>query len=94
MCLQAFAALPLPISTRLPAQVNSSFEVKSDRQSLWYTDSQSSLQGYARLRSAWNHKLIKELVPDAYLSALKYLAQSNVMSLEKLLSLIPGSGMI
>ena len=91
--LQAFAALPLPISTKLPIQINSSFEVKSDRQSLWYMDSQASLQGYAKLKSAWNQKLIEELVPDAYLSALKYLAQNNIMSLEKLLSLVPGSGM-
>ncbi|XP_056124422.1 sacsin-like isoform X2 [Rhinichthys klamathensis goyatoka] len=67
---QAFCFLPLSIETGLPVHVNGTFEVTSNRKSLWEKG----------VKSEWNKALMKDAVTSAYITILlelKEMAQNG-----------------
>ena len=53
---QAFCFLPLPIMTALPVHINASFELGSNRRSIWYG---SDMAGVGAMRSLWNATILE-----------------------------------
>ncbi|CAK7337978.1 unnamed protein product [Dovyalis caffra] len=60
---RAFCFLPLPISTGLPAHINSYFELSSNRRDIWFGN---DMAGGGKKRSDWNIYILEDVAAPAY----------------------------
>ncbi|WCJ40041.1 Zinc finger C3HC4 type (RING finger) family protein [Euphorbia peplus] len=60
---RAFCFLPLPISTGLPAHINSYFELSSNRRDIWFGN---DMAGGGKKRSEWNMYILEAVAAPAY----------------------------
>lgn len=58
-----FCFLPVPVQTSIPVQLNGYFDLDDSRQNMFLD---STAQGSARMRVAWNRKLLETSVTQAY----------------------------
>ncbi|KAG6713651.1 hypothetical protein I3842_05G164000 [Carya illinoinensis] len=65
---RAFCFLPLPISTGLPAHINSYFELSSNRRDIWFGN---DMAGGGKKRSDWNIYILEDVVAPAYARLLE-----------------------
>ncbi|OWF36842.1 Sacsin [Mizuhopecten yessoensis] len=69
-----FSFLPLPIQTGLPVHINATFAVASDRRSImWGTEDDKT----ELFKPRWNHSLMTDAVPKAYVCLLESLHNYN-----------------
>ncbi|KAG6773689.1 hypothetical protein POTOM_021004 [Populus tomentosa] len=60
---RAFCFLPLPISTGLPAHINSYFALSSNRRDIWFGN---DMAGGGKKRSDWNIYILEDVAAPAY----------------------------
>ncbi|CAN0888331.1 SACS [Linum grandiflorum] len=65
---RAFCFLPLPISTGLPAHINSYFELSSNRRDIWFGN---DMAGGGKKRSDWNLYILENIAAPAYCHLLE-----------------------
>ena len=58
-----FCFLPLPASSGLPAHINGTFELSSNRRDLWHG---ADLLGVGKQRAAWNSILLADIAAPVY----------------------------
>ncbi|CAI0443992.1 unnamed protein product [Linum tenue] len=68
---RAFCFLPLPISTGLPAHINSYFELSSNRRDIWFGN---DMAGGGKKRSDWNIYVLDNVAAPAYGHLLEKIA--------------------
>lgn len=68
---RAFCFLPLPITTGLPAHINSYFELSSNRRDIWFGN---DMAGGGKKRSDWNIYILEDVVAPAYARLLEKVA--------------------
>jgi len=85
---RVFCFLPLPASSGMPAHINGTFELSSNRRDIWH--GASDLLGVGKQRAAWNALLLADIVAPLYTQVLA-IAATQLGPTEAYFNLFPGS---
>jgi hypothetical protein len=85
---RVFCFLPLPASSGMPAHINGTFELSSNRRDIWH--GASDLLGVGKQRAAWNALLLADIAAPLYAHILA-IAATQLGPTEAYYSLFPGS---
>ncbi|XP_069136653.1 sacsin-like [Argopecten irradians] len=81
-----FSFLPLPVPTGLPVHINATFAVAPDRRSIMWGTEDDRTQLF---KPRWNHALITDAVPNAYVSLLEHMQNCTDVADEEYMSIWP-----
>jgi hypothetical protein len=85
---RVFCFLPLPASSGMPAHINGTFELSSNRRDIWH--GASDLLGVGKQRAAWNALLLADIAAPLYAQVLA-IAATQLGPTEAYFNLFPGS---
>ncbi|KAL4545625.1 hypothetical protein Ndes2526B_g00282 [Nannochloris sp. 'desiccata'] len=85
---RVFCFLPLPASSGMPAHINGTFELSSNRRDIWH--GASDLLGVGKQRAAWNALLLADIAAPLYTQVLA-IAATQLGPTEAYFNLFPGS---
>ncbi len=85
---RVFCFLPLPASSGMPAHINGTFELSSNRRDIWH--GASDLLGVGKQRAAWNALLLANIAAPLYAQVLA-IAATQLGPTETYFNLFPGS---
>lgn len=85
---RVFCFLPLPASSGMPAHINGTFELSSNRRDIWH--GASDLLGVGKQRAAWNALLLADIAAPLYTQVLAS-AATQLGPTEAYFNLFPGS---